>query len=299
MAMTSPVVSVLVPAFNCELTIQRALSSLVAQTFGDWEAVFVDDGSTDDTWSRALMVDDDRVRCLRLPENVGRGAARQTALHQSTGQFICTLDADDWYYPWKLERQLAEMEAYPQVVLVSSAMASVNLDGGLAGVWRGHGRDSEVDVAPPLRSLRSMKFPHGTSMIRAPEAQAFEYSTDLRRAEEYHFLARLLKGRRYLQSERVLYAYSDELSFEREGPLTRYLWSAKASLKLLDHFPASASVLAFRKAIQAGVALISGGQRVGSRRRPSPPTRHEIGEFECARERVDAALVELGLDNAL
>ena len=285
--MSKPLVSVLIPAFNSGTTIQRSLSSLVGQTVDNWEAVLVDDGSTDDTWSRSLLISDDRIRRFRLPSNVGRGAARQFALDHSTGLFICMLDADDWYYPWKLESQLEAMQAFPEATLVTSSMASVRENGELAGIWRGQVIPHPERFAPQFKSLIDMSFPHGPSMIRATAARAFAYSNQLRRAEEFHYLARVMRGERYRVSSCVLYCYSDERSFQGEGPVSRYLWSARASFKLIPFYPASATCLAIMKIMQGALSFISGGKRIGKRTHPSAPTEAELAEFDLARKSIE------------
>lgn len=105
--MTEPEVTVVIPAYNSEATIGRAIGSAVGQTFGDFEILVVDDGSTDGTASAASAVDDSRIRIIRRPDNQGEATARNTGIRQARGSFVAWLDADDEWLPSKLERQLA------------------------------------------------------------------------------------------------------------------------------------------------------------------------------------------------
>ena len=89
----SPLVSVMMPCFNAAETLPMALASLLAQTHARWEAVIVDDGSTDATWDVLRAVDDPRLRVERFPENRGRGAARQRCLEMARGDFLSMLDS--------------------------------------------------------------------------------------------------------------------------------------------------------------------------------------------------------------
>lgn len=78
-----PKVSVIMPAYNARRTIIRACASLVAQSFGDWECLVVDDGSADGTAAIVESIGDERFRVIRLERNMGRGVARQVALENS------------------------------------------------------------------------------------------------------------------------------------------------------------------------------------------------------------------------
>ena len=96
-------VSVMMPAFNAERFIGRAIGSLRAQTFTDWELIVVDDGSTDATGAIARSAGDPRIRVIRQ-DNRGEAAARNVALAASTGEYVAFLDADDAFLADHLDR---------------------------------------------------------------------------------------------------------------------------------------------------------------------------------------------------
>ena len=125
-------------------TLPWCLESLLAQTYKDWECIFVDDGSTDGSSEIVKAIADPRIQILSLDTVRGRGAARQRALEAANGDFIAVLDADDWMYPWKLSRQVALMQQFPSAALVSSRMAIVDLTNDIVGVRNG-GSSSEVN----------------------------------------------------------------------------------------------------------------------------------------------------------
>ncbi len=98
----SPAISVIMPVHDGEFTLDRAIRSVIAQQFADWEIVAVDDGSSDDTpgilqrWSAA----DCRIHFSRFEENRGVAAARNAAIETlAQGEMIAFLDRDDEYYP--------------------------------------------------------------------------------------------------------------------------------------------------------------------------------------------------------
>lgn len=105
-----PRVSVIVPAHNAAPFLGEALRSLERQTFGDWEAVVVDDASADDTHAVAQGFGG-RVRALRSERNLGPAGARNLGLAEARGELIALLDADDWWEPAYLERQVGRYDA--------------------------------------------------------------------------------------------------------------------------------------------------------------------------------------------
>jgi glycosyltransferase involved in cell wall biosynthesis len=108
-----PVFSVLTPVYNGASYIERCYASLVDQTFGDWEWVVVDDGSTDRTAEIVRALDDSRIRIVSYQPNRGRGFARRESLAAATGEWMAVWDADDLYFPDRLERMnRARLEGY-------------------------------------------------------------------------------------------------------------------------------------------------------------------------------------------
>jgi glycosyltransferase involved in cell wall biosynthesis len=101
-----PRVSVIVPAYNAAWCLPDALESIIAQRYPDWEAIVVDDGSTDDT-ARLAEGRDPRIRVVRSPINQGLAATRNLGLDHATGELVALLDADDTWLPDYLEEQVA------------------------------------------------------------------------------------------------------------------------------------------------------------------------------------------------
>lgn len=106
----TPLVSVVIPAYNAERFIERTLRSALAQTYPNLEIIIIDDGSTDGTpaIAKSATTVDRRVRCIRTV-NGGVAFARNRGISESTGRFIAFLDADDLWHPAKIELQVASL----------------------------------------------------------------------------------------------------------------------------------------------------------------------------------------------
>ncbi len=113
----SPAISVVIPAHNACSTIRPTVSSVLGQTYREFELIVVDDGSTDDTAGVVESFGDDRIVCLHV-EHRERAVARNKGIAAAKGKYIAFLDADDLWLPRKLEKQLAVLEANPEIGLV-------------------------------------------------------------------------------------------------------------------------------------------------------------------------------------
>lgn len=92
-----PLFSIVMPTYNRALTIGRAIESVIAQTFTDWELIVVDDGSVDDTKAVVAQYGDERIRYI-YQENAERSAARNNGINNAQGDYICFIDSDDYYF---------------------------------------------------------------------------------------------------------------------------------------------------------------------------------------------------------
>jgi glycosyltransferase involved in cell wall biosynthesis len=127
--MPSPLVSVVIPAFNAGYTIDRALASVFAQDYEALEILVIDDGSTDNTGERVASCFDGRVRLSRLERNCGEAAAMNRALALAKGEFVAFLDADDEWLPGKLRIQVPLLAADSNMSFVCSRWRQVDESG--------------------------------------------------------------------------------------------------------------------------------------------------------------------------
>lgn len=119
-----PRISVVIPTFNCERFLRKAINSALAQTYRDFEIILVDDGSTDGT--QALVAEFGTSVCYISQSNQGVSAARNLALSKASGEFIAYLDADDMWNPEKLALQVEFLDAHPNCGFVHSEVAVID-----------------------------------------------------------------------------------------------------------------------------------------------------------------------------
>lgn len=117
----TPTVSVIIPAYNGAGLIGETLASLGAQTLTDWEAIVVDDVSSDATRDVVAAWPDRRVRLICNDRNSGPVHARNRAVSEARGRYIAALDQDDLCLPDRFARQVAFLAAHPEVALLGTA----------------------------------------------------------------------------------------------------------------------------------------------------------------------------------
>lgn len=105
----NPMVSVIIPCYNCEKYLDETLQSLFSQTYENYEVIVVDDGSASDAVAKICQKYKDKLKYLRQ-KNQGQAAAKNTGIHNSKGGYLAFLDADDIWLPEKLEKQVSYYE---------------------------------------------------------------------------------------------------------------------------------------------------------------------------------------------
>jgi len=124
-------VDIIIPAYNAAKYLPAALESVIAQTFDDWKILLIDDGSTDETPEIALSFGarlGTKLHYIRQ-ENKGLPAARNTAIRNSTAEFLAILDADDVWLPWRLEESVKSFDGRPNCGLSYGMIQYIDVEG--------------------------------------------------------------------------------------------------------------------------------------------------------------------------
>ena len=206
----APVVSVLLPVYDGADSVGRAIDSVLAQSFVDFELVVVDDGSTDGTAAvlahRAAT--DRRVRIVTHDVNRGLVASLNDGLAACRGDLVARLDADDWAAPTRLARQVEVFGAHPSTVLCATAYDRVDPNGRLIRT----GVPPQTHAALAVAMLTGNRIQHSTVMFRRDAVeQAGGYDDTWFPVEDYDLWLRLLPlGQfRSLATTEVTYVVGD------------------------------------------------------------------------------------------
>lgn len=162
-----PKVDIIIPAYNAARYLPAAIESVEAQTFADWRILLVDDGSTDNTPEvLAPFIDrlGPRLKYIRKP-NGGLPAARNTAIHNSSAEFLALLDADDVWLPCRLAESLACFENRPQVGLAYGFNARIDAEGKVIDTFDRRQKHGEGRIAPYIY-MRKVDLPCPTITFR-------------------------------------------------------------------------------------------------------------------------------------
>jgi len=165
-------VSIVIPLYNKAPYVERALKSIGAQTFSDFEVIVVDDGSTDDGASLVAGYPDPRVRLI-TQSNKGPGSARNNGLAEVQSEFVAFLDADDEWLPTYLEDSLQTLEKLgPVVAAISSGYLEYPSAESKENMWRMRGiKDGvfrlEPETAPALAVSALAYMTPPSTLVRA------------------------------------------------------------------------------------------------------------------------------------
>lgn len=219
-------ISVIVPAYNAQATIAETLASLAAQTFGDFECVVVDDGSTDETATIAedFARRDGRFRVLRKDRG-GVSSARNAALSCTTGRYVAFLDADDIAYPHRLAKQKRFLDRHANIAFVGSGaeVFGLGVSPGASLVFL----EDHDEILPMLTF--TLEFLMSSIMMRREVVQAVgAFDPSFHVSEDWEFLARAAR--------RFRCANLDE-------PLVRYRRSHTQATRALVDSPTGPSIM--------------------------------------------------------
>lgn len=185
-----PAVTVLLSVYNDRAYLPAAVDSILAQSFGDFELLIVDDGSTDGTAEYLAALADSRVRVLRNQQNAGLTRSLNRGLDAAAGRYVARMDADDLAGPERLERQVEFLDAYKAVGIVGSGRRLIDE----AGRTIADARAVPDDVGIRRKCLLGNPFAHPTVMLRRDvlDAHGLRYDPAFRTAQDYELWTRLL-----------------------------------------------------------------------------------------------------------
>lgn len=239
--MPKPKISIVIPSYNRAEFIPATLDSILAQTYKDFEIIFIDDGSTDatETVVQAYMDKDFRVKYFKQA-NSERAVARTYGMSLAEGDYICLVDSDDVWYPHKLEVQLVVMEADPELAMSYASVDRIDLKGHKLGYAA---RQHEGYTGWVFFELLKRNFiPSVTPMIRRGALKKVKtQNTEYIPYEDWDFWLRLSREGRFFHIVEALGAYRlhpgqsvQNVNPERIEKVTRAVLDNNTSLENFD-----------------------------------------------------------------
>jgi glycosyltransferase involved in cell wall biosynthesis len=226
----APVITVLMPVYNCELYIQEAVASILNQSFTHFEFVILDDASTDQTVSIIKKMNDPRIKLVEKPFNSGYTNSLNYGLQLAKGKYIARMDGDDISLPERFAKQVAYMEANPDVVLCGTSYKIIGINKQIV--------IPESDDAIKLTMLKTNCIAHPSVMIRKKIIDEFSILYDVSKepAEDYDLWVKMLSyGKLYNLQDVLLHYRIHNTQVSRKRAEDQEKSAIKTRLKLLNH----------------------------------------------------------------
>lgn len=213
-----PRVSVIMGVYNGAKTLPRAIDSIIAQTYTDWELIICDDCSSDNTYKIASQYaeKDNRIKVIQNEKNMRLAYSLNHCLSVAQGEYIARMDDDDICLPERFEKQVKYLDEHSEMAVVGSAVIVFDENGDVC--VRGLGTEY------PIRKVvnRSTPFAHPTIMMRKSAydlLDGYTVSPETLRAEDldlwYRFRLKKLEG--YILQEPLLRYYEPPDAFKKRS----------------------------------------------------------------------------------
>jgi len=188
--MAHPIISVILPAYNCERYIRSAVQSVLDQTFRDFELIILDDGSTDQTAAVIATLADDRIRFVANEYNLGLVQTLNKGVALAHGRYIARMDGDDISVPERFARQLELLDTNPGIGLVTTTADLIDEEDQSMGTWKDDVRNvSETSIRSFLPKDNCIV--HPAVMARTEILRSMPFSQTQAQAEDYDLWLRM------------------------------------------------------------------------------------------------------------
>ncbi|MBN9332132.1 glycosyltransferase family 2 protein [Devosia sp.] len=199
-----PLVTIAMPVFNGGATLRVALSSLLAQTFQDWELLLIDDGSSDGAVTDLPDNVDARIRIIADGANQGLAARLNQAISLARGRYFARMDQDDVAHPERIEQQVNYLEDNPATDLLGTKCIAISEDSKILGEFPF--RETHADIC--ARPWSGFYLAHPSWMGRTEWFRRHRYADDAPfRCEDQELLLRAHTESIYHSLDNVLLAY--------------------------------------------------------------------------------------------
>jgi glycosyltransferase involved in cell wall biosynthesis len=218
--MNEPLVSVVIPCYNVSAYVQKAIESILKQTYTNLEIWIIDDASADDTLQKIQSCNDQRIKVIPFKENTQKIGAVNDVLTKVQGDFICFQDADDWSEPDRIREQVAQFTMQPDLGICFTRYQYIGKTISLPGKISITNDELKSEFLEFGNKRKEGFYPTicGTMMIsKAALNKTVGYNPYFkgRVAEDIHWIYRILKEFKGVTVDKSLYNY-----LIREGSFT-------------------------------------------------------------------------------
>lgn len=201
-----PIISVIMPNYNTPLEyLEKAVNSILTQTFYDFEFIIIDDCSTDNSYSFLRSLDDKRIKLVRNKKNLGVTASLNVGLEIAVGEYIARMDSDDISLPERFERQLEYMNAHRDVIVCGTFAEEIGDRNGKR--CRKIPNVEEYQCGVLFGNVYGLI--HPTAFFRASELRKnhIRYDENVKTAQDYAMWASCVRFGKISNVEEVLFQY--------------------------------------------------------------------------------------------
>lgn len=224
---SQPLVSVIIPCYNVAPYIERAVNSILNQSYDNLEICLIDDASTDGTVAMINEFKDSRIRKFLYGENTKKVGAVNDVLKKITGDYVCFQDADDWSEPGRIEQQVKQFFAIPKLGICFTNFRYTGqktfqpvrvaiTDKELRDGFLEFGNKKEIDIDLPACATMMI------SKDALKKTKGYHPYFAGRIAEDIHWVYRILMEYEGVTVDKILYNY-----FIRKNSLTEFLYTGK------------------------------------------------------------------------
>jgi glycosyltransferase involved in cell wall biosynthesis len=203
----SPLVTVIIPAYNRVDYIEQTIASVLEQTYPQVQLIVIDDGSTDGTCEK-IQAFGNKLQLLTHPDhrNKGQSASINLGLRQARGKYIAILDSDDYWAPEKLDVQVNFLEKHPDIGLVYTNGYAVNAEGEIIYPIYGNNHEENNDADAVLLDCYIL-LPQNSLVRKAVYDEAGFFEESYRSAQDHDMLIRIAEITRFAYLQDFLFFY--------------------------------------------------------------------------------------------
>ena len=212
-------VSLITSVYNCEHYIDEMLSSIINQTYENWEMIIIDDASSDETVLKIKMFNDRRIKLVENTSNCGLTHNLNVALKMCQGEYVLRIDGDDIAYTDRLSKQIEYMDEHPNIVLSGCWM---KLFGNETGFYQRVVDDKSLRI----QLIFDPVILHPTFIFRRSVVDKYSiiYDEELKHAQDYKFIYEISRHGKIGNLPEILVKYrvhDEQISLSRKEEQTR------------------------------------------------------------------------------